>query len=89
MNFEKLNVDKKYVANIISEQTFWVGDNANIEVVVSLYEYNNEYKMTSWLRGIEELNTEKYTGLMIDEEIKKSMEKLVMDNIDYVLSIAN
>lgn len=86
---KELNVDSKHVANIIKEQSFWVGENADIEVIINLYEHNNEYKITSWLNGTEELNTENYDGPMTDDEIIKSMEKLVMDNIDYILSIAN
>ena len=38
---------------------------------------------------MKQLNTESYTGLLIDDEIIKSMEKLVMDNIDYILSVAD
>lgn len=85
----EMNIDSKYVANVIKEQSFWVGDNADIEVIVNLYEHNGEYKMTSWLRGTEELNTENYDGPMTDNEIIGAMEKLVMDNIDYVLSVAS
>ena len=82
-----MNIDSKYVANVVKEQTFWIGDNADIEVIVDLYEHNGEYKITSWLNGTEELNTENYTGPLVDDEIIKSMEKLVMDNIDYILNI--
>ena len=84
---KEMNIDSKYVANVVKEQTFWIGDNADIEVIVDLYEHNGEYKITSWLNGTEELNTENYTGPLVDDEIIKSMEKLVMDNIDYILNI--
>ena len=86
---KEINIDSKYVANVVKEQTFWIGDNADIEVIVNLYEHNGEYKMTSWLKGTEELNTENYTGPLVDDEIIKSMEKLVMDNIDYILNIVS
>ena len=84
-----MNIDSKYVANVVKEQTFWVGDNADIEVIVNLYEHNGEYKITSWLKGTEELNTESYTGPLIDDEIIKSMEKLVMDNMDDIVCVAD
>lgn len=78
------------IANVLKEQTFWVGDNADIEVVVNLYEYDGEYKITSWLRGVEELNTETYDGSsMSDIDIVKAMESLVTDNMDYILDVAN
>ena len=86
---KEMNIDSKYVANVVKEHTFWVGDNADIEVIVHLYEHNGGYKMTSWLKGTEELNTESYTAPLIGDEIIKSMENLVMDNIDYILSVAD
>lgn len=85
-----INIDKKYVANVIDEQTFWIGENANIEVIVNLYEHNGNYKMTSWLNGTEELNTIDYEGsLDSTEEIIAAMEKLVNDNEQYILDVSS
>lgn len=85
-----INIDKKYVANVIDEQTFWIGENANIEVIVNLYEHNGNYKMTSWLNGTEELNTIDYEGsLDSTEEIIAAMEKLVNDDEQYILDVAS
>lgn len=78
------------VALVLAEQTFWIGDNAEIEVVVNLYEYNDVYKITSWLGGIEELNTAEYTGSLSDEtEIITAMEELINSNTNYILSVAS
>ena len=89
MNFNKFDIDEK-IATIINEQTFWIGENANIEVVVNLYEDNNGYKITSWLNGTEELNTIDYEGSIDNQyEILAAMEKLVNDNESYILDIAS
>lgn len=90
MDISKFNVSKKNVATVLNEQTFWIGDNADIEVVVHLYEHEGEYMMTSWLNGSEELNTESYEGSLDNaEEILAAMEKLVNDNESYILDIAS
>lgn len=89
MDLNRFNVDEKNVANVTHQQTFWIGDNAEIEVVVMLYENNGMYQMTSWLNGSEELNTIDYEGSMNDIEILAAMEKLVNDNEDYILDIAS
>jgi IMP cyclohydrolase len=86
----KLNINEKNIANVISEQTFWIGENADVEVMVNLYEHDGEYKITSWLNGVEELNTESYEGSIDNnEEILAAMEALVNDNEDYILSVAS
>ena len=83
MDISKFNVDKKNIAKVVTEQTFWIGENADVEVMVNLYEHEGEYKLTSWLNGTEELNTESYEGDIDNtEEILAAMEKLVNDNED-------
>lgn len=78
------------IANVLNEQTFWIGENGNVEVVVNLYEHNGNYKLTSWLNGTEELNTESYKGDINDESaVLAAMETLIHDNESYILSIAS
>lgn len=90
MDISKFDVKEKNVATVLNEQTFWIGDNADIEVVVHLYEHEGEYMMTSWLNGSEELNTETYDGSLDNaEEILAAMEKLVNDNESYILDMAS
>lgn len=90
MDIGNFNVDKKNVGIVISEQTFYIGEDASIDVTVNLYEHDNDYKMTSWLHGIEELNTIDYEGSIDDpKEIIATMEKLINDNEDYILDIAS
>lgn len=90
MDISKFNVDKKNIAKVVTEQTFWIGENADVEVMVNLYEHEGEYKLTSWLNGTEELNTENYEGDIDNaEEILAAMEKLVNDNEDYILDVAS
>lgn len=90
MDISKFDVKKENVATVLNEQTFWIGDNADIEVVVHLYEHEGEYMMTSWLNGSEELNTETYDGSLDNaEEILAAMEKLVNDNESYILDMAS
>ena len=84
------NIDKKNIATVINEQTFYIGENANVEVMVNLYEHNGNYMITSWLNGVEELNTVEYEGSLDDQlEIIEAMEKLVNDNEDYILDVAS
>lgn len=90
MDISKFNVDKKNIAKVVTEQTFWIGENADVEVMVNLYEHEGEYKLTSWLNGTEELNTESYEGDIDNaKEILAAMEKLVNDNEDYILDVAS
>lgn len=90
MDISKFNVDKKNIAKVVTEQTFWIGENADVEVMVNLYEHEGEYKLTSWLNGTEELNTESYEGDIDNtEEILAAMEKLVNDNEDYILDVTS
>lgn len=90
MNMNNFNVNKKNIAIVINEQTFYIGDNADIEVMVNLYEHEGNYMMTSWLNGTEELNTIEYEGsLGNQEEIIAAMENLVNDNEEYILDVAS
>ena len=90
MSIENFNVNKKNIAIVLAEQTFYIGENANIEVVVNLYENDGIYKMTSWLNGVEELNTIEYDGSLDNpEEIIATMETLVNDNEQYILDTAS
>lgn len=90
ISIKDFNVDKKNIATVLTEQTFWIGENADIEVRVNLYEHEGNHMMTSWLNGCEELNTIEYEGSLEDQtEILAAMEKLVNDNEDYILDIAS
>lgn len=83
-------VDKKYVATISTEQTFWIGENADIEVIVNLYEHNGDYKIAARLNGEEEIDTINYEGSIDNQiEILEAMEKLVNDNEDYIFSLVS
>lgn len=89
IDINKFNVSENNIAMIVNEQIFWIGPNADINVTVNLYEHKGKYKMTSWLNGVEELNTTDYEGSIDNaEEILSAMEKLISDNEDYILSIA-
>lgn len=90
LTIDDFSVDKKNIATIVSEQTFYIGEDANVQVMVNLYEHNSSYMMTSWLNGVEELNTIEYEGSLDNpEEIIASMEQLVNDNEDYILDVAS
>ena len=90
INIDKFNVQDNQIAEVLTEQTFYIGDNADIEVMVNLYEHNGQYLITSWLNGYEECNTEIYEGSIDNhEEILIAMEKLVHNNEDYIIDIAN
>lgn len=90
LNINDFNVDKKNIATVVNEQTFYIGEDASIEVMVNLYEHNGSYKITSWLNGCEELNTVDYEGSINNsEEIIAAMEKLVNDNEDYILDVVS
>ena len=43
MDLNMFNVDKKNTAEVLMQQTFWIGEDANVEVVVNLYESNGEW----------------------------------------------
>ena len=90
INIDDFNVDKKNIATVLTEQTFYIGEDANVEVMVNLYEHNGNHMMTSWLNGVEELNTIEYEGSLDNaEEILATMEKLVNDNEQYILDLAS
>ena len=90
MDISNFNVEAKNMATIILEQTFWIGESSNVQVVVNLHENNGNYKLTSWLNGTEELNTVDYDGDIENEsEVLAAMEKLVNDNEQYILDIAS
>ena len=84
------NLKQNQIATVLTEQTFYIGDDANIEVMVNLYENNGQYYITSWLNGCEECNTELYEGSIDNqEEILAAMEKLVNDNEEYIINLAD
>ena len=84
------NLKPNQIATVLTEQTFYIGENANIEVMVNLYENNGQYYITSWLNGCEECNTELYEGSIDNqEEILAAMEKLVNDNEDYIIDLTD
>lgn len=84
------NLKSNQIATVLTEQTFYIGKNVDVEVMVNLYENNGQYYITSWLNGCEECNTELYKGSIDNhEEILAAMEKLVNDNEDYIINLAN
>lgn len=84
------NLKEKQIAIVLSEQTFYIGENADIEVMVNLYEHDGQYYITSWLNGCEECNTELYDGSIDNqEEILAAMEKFINDNEDYIIDLAD
>lgn len=75
---------------IISEQTFYIGEDATVKVTVKLYESDGNYMMTSWLNDVEELNTTEYEGSLDNtEEIIAAMEEFVNDNEQFILDTAS
>ena len=90
MDLNMFNVDEKQVAIVLTEQTFWIGKDADVEVMVNLYEHNGDYKLAAWLNGTEEIDTIDYEGSVdSSEEILAAMEKLVNDNENYILDLAS
>ena len=84
------NLKPNQIATVLTEQTFYIGENANIEVMVNLYENNGQYYITSSLNGCEECDTELYEGSIDNqEEILAAMEKLVNDNEEYIIDLAD
>lgn len=82
-------VDSRIVANVHMEQEFCIHD--SVHVTVNIYEDNGTWKMTSWLNGVEELNTEnidKDVITMSNEEIIAMMEAFVYEHEEYILDIA-
>lgn len=90
MDLSMFNVSKIPVATILTEHTFWIGEDADIEVVVDLYEMNNSYHIMACLNGSEEIDTIDYEGSIENtEEVLEAMEKLVNDNEEYILDLAS
>lgn len=82
--------DSVKVATILHEETFWIGETENVEVIVNIYEDNGVNKMTAWLNGAEEINTIRYNGSLDDRsKLLETMGKFVHDNEDYILDLAN
>lgn len=77
-------------ALVMHEETFWIGETQNVEVIVNVYEFNGMTKMTAWLNGTEEINTIDYNESLDDRnKLLEAMGKLVHDNEDYILSLVN
>lgn len=89
MDINKFNVTKNQIAEVSTEETFYIGENKDIEVVVNLYKHKNKHYMTSWLNGCEECNTIRYEGSLTNrEEIHAAMEALVDYYKDYIIDLA-
>lgn len=89
VTINNFNLKPNQIATVLTEQTFYIGENADIEVVVNLYENNGQHYITSWLNGCEECNTELYEGSIdSQEEILTAMEKLINDNESYIIDLA-
>jgi hypothetical protein len=81
-------INKKHVANVLKEQIFWIGEDANVQVVANLYEHNNSYYISIWLDGTDEIETIEYEdSLDNDEEILAAMENLINENEEYILNM--
>lgn len=77
-------------AMVSHEETFWIGETEDVEVIVNVYEDSGVTKMTAWLNGTEEINTIVYNGPLDDrDKLLEAMGKLVHDNEDYILSLAD
>ena len=89
VTINNFNLKPNQIVTVLTEQTFYIGENADIEVVVNLYENNGQHYITSWLNGCEECNTELYEGSIDNqEEILTAMEKLINDNESYIIDLA-
>jgi len=85
----EMSLDKNTVAIVMEEQTFWIGDNANVEVKATLYELSDgTYQLATWLNGgTTQFNSIAYTGSVENqEEILAAMEALIYDNETDILS---
>lgn len=90
INGISVKVDSKIVANVHMSQDFCIGD--DVHVTVYIYEDNDGiWKMTSWLNGIEELNTEdvdKDVSALSNKEIIAIMEEFIHEHEEYILDVA-
>lgn len=78
------------IALVTHEETFWIGETQNVEVVVNVYDDNGTTKMTAWLNGTEEIKTIEYNNSLEDrEKMLEAMGELVHDNEEYILDLAN
>ena len=78
-----------HIDKILTEQTFWIGENADIEVVVNLHEYNGKKKLSALLKGKVIIETVAYNGSNNNVDILAAMESLVDDNEDYILDMVS
>lgn len=92
VNIDGVNVevDADIVADVITEQSFCIRE--NIHVTVNIYDNHGVYKMTSWLNGVEELNTKKIEediSSLTNDQIISMMESFIYENEEYIVDIAN
>lgn len=85
-----VEVDSKIVADVHMSQEFCISN--DVHVTVYIYEDNDGmWRMTSWLNGIEELNTETVdedVSTLSNDEVIAIMEAFVHDNEEYILDVA-
>lgn len=78
------------MTTVTREQSFCI--KSNIHVTVTMYETSDEqWKMTSWLNGVKELNTkdiDEDIDSLSNDEIIAMMEGFIYENEDYILSVA-
>ena len=89
MSINYFNINERNISLVTKEQTFWIGENADVKVVVTLNEHGDERKMTAWLYGTEEISTIEYNGSNNYCEIIEAMESLVSDNEEYILELSS
>lgn len=87
MNFEEV---KHHVVTIIGSQTFWIGENADIEVVVTLYKFDDKHYLKAKLYGVKLIEAVVYNGSINDNsEILAAMENLINDNEEYIFNLVS
>lgn len=77
------------ISKVLEEQTFWIGENADIEVVVKLYEHNDIKKLSALLNNEKVIETVVYNGSNNGIDILAAMESLIDDNEDYILELSS
>ena len=87
MNINCFSVNNKQI--VTKEQSFLIGENLDVMVLVTLCQNNGEYTMTAWLDGIIEIDSVAYCGANRYDEIIEAMESLISDNEEYILELSS
>lgn len=77
----------------LREQIFIIGEKCEIRIAVRLYKLYEPtgYELTSWLNGVEELDTVciDYENMITEEEILSAMESLISDNEQHIYTLVS